>query len=99
MFLIKELDRLVGVVMHGLTLKEYVIKRDKWEYVVWGDSSQDLMGRLPKAVEVALAEGAYCLIVGTGATKLDGVRLRLILIFAIYGIISMTFLIFQFSKV
>lgn len=42
-----------------------------WEKVCWGDPGKGLMGRIPTALLIALAQDASLILWSTGATKLD----------------------------
>lgn len=56
----------VGVWVHG-----FLLQAEVWRKVVWGEPP-DLLGRVPKAVLVALEEDAVFLGFGTGASEKDG---------------------------
>ena len=55
-----------GVWVHGFHLQAEV-----WKEVVWG-KPPDLLGRVPKAVLVALEEDAVLLGFGTGGSEING---------------------------
>ena len=55
-----------GVLVHGCHLGAL-----NWRGIMWG-SPPDAMGRIPKAVSVALQEDASLMVFGTGASEKDG---------------------------
>ncbi|MGB2905726.1 MAG: hypothetical protein WBB73_01410 [Candidatus Aminicenantaceae bacterium] len=56
----------IGVLVHGCHLGAL-----NWRGIMWGNPP-DEMGRIPKAVSVALQEDANLLVFGTGASEKDG---------------------------
>ena len=55
-----------GVLIHGFNLEA-----EGWKDVVWGTPA-DAVGRLPKGVAVAVQQQAEVIVLGTGASKMDG---------------------------
>jgi len=55
-----------GVLIHGLHLQ-----LEGWKDVVWG-TPPDSVGRLPKGVAVAVEQRADVIVLGTGASEIDG---------------------------
>ncbi len=60
------IEKRVGIWVHG-----FLLQAEVWKEVVWG-KPPDLLGRVPKAVLVALEEDAILLGFGTGASEKDG---------------------------
>jgi len=60
--------RKVGILCHG-----YNLFSSDWQEIVWGVPAV-LMGRVPRAVLLALEERADILVFGTGASEKDGVK-------------------------
>jgi len=64
-----------------LTANEFVVlchgahlNANNWYELVMGDIDQDIIGRAPRAIEVALVHGASAIIWATGASEKDGVK-------------------------
>jgi hypothetical protein len=69
-------DRLIATSVAGSSLvliHGYNRGAGKWHEVVWGDDGSAAMGRIPKAVLVALQENATEIAFGTGVVGSDGV--------------------------
>jgi hypothetical protein len=56
------------VLAHG-----YYVQAEQWQDVVWGDPSSNHLGRVPRAVLIALDQPNPLLLFGTGAAAGDGV--------------------------
>ncbi|CAN0264877.1 unnamed protein product [Pylaiella littoralis] len=57
-----------GVLIHGCHLGA-----KGWRKIMWGDEQQQRLGRLPHGVRLAWEENACVVVLGTGASELDGV--------------------------
>lgn len=53
-----------GILVHGCHLGAY-----DWRGIAWGHPAQQQLGRIPKAVLVALQHDAECIVFGTGASE------------------------------
>ena len=58
--------RKTGILVHG-----YNLNAGQWESVVWGEP-RDLAGRVPTGVFAALCEQADVMVLGSGASRKDG---------------------------
>ena len=57
----------IGVLIHGCHLQA-----TGWEDIVWGDPEKGILGRIPKALQVAHDRRADLIYWGTGASEKDG---------------------------